>query len=768
LERESPGVRRILFTLIFPVVILGLSLATVGPPSPKSAEIPASQFSATRARDVLFRLVGDDLPHPIGSPQNDVVRQRIIEVLAHLGYDPQVQTGFACDEFGTCGTVKNVLARLPGTEGSRASVLLAAHYDSVPAGPGASDDGAGAATVLEIARALKSMPPPRHSIIFMIDDGEEAGLLGAHAFVDGHPWAKDVAAAVNIEARGSSGPSLMFETGSANDWVVRLFSRSSSHPATSSISYTIYKMLPNDTDFTVFKAAGYQGLNFAYVDNVVHYHTPLDSFVNANPGSLQHHGDNALPSLVALANTDLEEIPLGDAVYLDIFQRWVLRWPARLTMPLAITAALLLAFQIFWLIHKARMRTEEYLWGILAWIVALLATAVVALIILRLVRLIGATPVNWIAHPQALNTSMWSVALSAVVTHAMLFARKAGFWAVWTGTSTWFAILALLVGHLSPGLSYVFVVTALAMALSGLPFTLNQTEGSEGAIIPVAVPVIVAGVAGFSFALMSYSTLGVESLAGVAVAVALLLSPLMAICTDLRNASGVRALAVPGVPIAITIAAVFIATVLPAFSAKAPERVNIEYWFDADSAKSQWIVHADSGRLPEPIHLAANFHEVQHGPFPWNRGTAFLADAPRLNLAPPTFTIQNLSVSNGKRTYAALLRSERGAPQAMVFFPPTSGIEDLRTEDAPMPIETSRVRSFLNGWAIFNCVTMTPKGVTITFSLPEGKPVEVYAVDMSFRLPDEGNFLLKSRPLTATPSQDGDVTLVSRRVQLNP
>ena len=153
--------------------------------------------------------------------------------------------------------------------------MLAAHYDSVLAGPGVSDDGIGVATVLEIARAVKSQPVPRHSIVFLIDDGEEAGLLGARAFVDSDPWAKNIGAAVNLEARGTSGPSLMFETGAANAWAVRLYASSVKSPLTSSIFYTLYKRLPNDTDFTVFKAAGYEGMNFAFIGDVVRSTLPL-------------------------------------------------------------------------------------------------------------------------------------------------------------------------------------------------------------------------------------------------------------------------------------------------------------------------------------------------------------------------------------------------------------------------------------------------------------------------------------------------------------
>jgi hypothetical protein len=63
---------------------------------------------------------------------------------------------------------------------------------------------------------------------------------------------------------------------------------------------------------------------------------------------------------------------------------------------------------------------------------------------------------------------------------------------------------------------------------------------------------------------------------------------------------------------------------------------------------------------------------------------------------------------------------------------------------------------------------MSAKGIEISFTLPTGKPVEVYALDQTYALPPEASFLVKARPFTATPSQDGDVTVVSRRVQLLP
>ena len=743
----------------------------IRPPAPKPSSAPATEFSAVRALDTLHRVLKEDVPHPIGSAANDAVRGRIVDELTRLGYQPQVQTAFDCSQYVNCATVNNVVARLEGTEGdpdSSGAVLLAAHYDSVPAGPGDSDDGTGVAAVLEIARALKSLPAPRHTIILLIDDGEEAGLLGAHAFVDFSPLAKDVRAAVNLDSRGTSGQSLMFETGSANDWVVRLYARHAAHPAANSIFYTVYQQLPNDTDFTVFKAAGYQGLNFAYVGDVVHYHTPLDNSANVNLASLQHHGENALPSIVALANSDLANPPQREAVYFDLFGHLLIHWPAGRTLAFTLAAAILLLLQIVWMIRNNRLTLREYLWGMISWAVSIIVTGLLAFIVERIVHLAGGTPVNWIAYPLPIEIAFWSLAVAVVTTHAIVFARRAGFWGLWAGAWTWWALLGVVISSQLPGVSYVLLIPTGVAALTGLAATLPRSENSAGVAVAAILPLATVGVVAFAPTLLLYSALGNRGLVLIALVVGLLCTPLAPLCADLREVPGLRGLAIPWIPILVTGLAIFAAVVVPAYSAKAPERVNIEFSQDADTGNAQWIVEPSSGRLPEPIRLATNFRGADRGAFPWDTRAAFVSDAPHLDLAPPTFTILESSQADGRRNYRTLLRSERGAPYAAVFFPPDAGVESVRIGGQPLPPATDAIRGLFNGWVAYACPAMPAGGVEVSFSVPLGKTVEVSAADQSYGLPPEGTFLSNSRPFTATPSQNGDVTIVSRRVQLLP
>jgi Peptidase family M28 len=768
LEQESlPGVRRVLFSVVAIFGIFLLSLLASRPPAPKSAKAPDSEFSAGRARVVLDRLVGDGIPHPTGSPANDAVRARILDEFSKLGYAPEVQTGFACDEYGTCASVNNVIARLDGAEPGQ-SVLLAAHYDSVPAGPGASDDGVGVATGLECARALKVLPKPRHSIIFLIDDGEEAGLLGARVFVDQHRWAKEIVAAVNVDTRGTSGPSLMFETGSANYSIVQLYAKHASFPATNAFAYFAYKLLPNDTDFTVFKAAGYQGANFAFIGDVVQYHTPLDNLQNSSPASLQHDGDNALPMLLALANGDLSNFPQREAAFFDVFEHWTIYWSASWTLAISIVATLFLFVEIAWLIYHKRLAVSALLWGIFAWLSIIIVTSINAWIIERILMRAGAMAANWVAHPVAIQGVFWFLALAVVSTVAFAFSRHAGFLGLWAGVWIGWAILSIASAAYTHGIAYLFPLCLCVAVLAAIPLVFSSAETSEKGLVAVILPLTVAAICGFELSLLLYTALGNHFLLGIAVVIALLLTPFAPFCADLLEVRGLSRIALPAIAIVVTVLAALAAVVVPAFSAKSPERVNIDFWQDGDSGKSVWIVQPESRRLPEPIRLATNFARQDSGPFPWSSTTAFVADAPHQDLAPPTFTILESSQEGSKRSYRALMRSERGAPAVMVFFPPDSGVESARMQDEPIQPETERVRRYLNGWIVYDCLTVPAKGAQLRFMLPTGKSVVVYTLDESYGLPAEGAFLIKSRPLTATPSGDGDISLVSRRVELNP
>ncbi|MFU8822503.1 MAG: M20/M25/M40 family metallo-hydrolase, partial [Gammaproteobacteria bacterium] len=292
---------------------LALPPAAPPPAVPDTAE--AAAFSAERARLHLRELTRE--PRPVGSPGHAQAREYLLDALRALGLAPELHRATGLRRHGDtlrAAAVANIVARLPGTDSS-AAVVLMSHYDSVPNAPGAADAGHGVAAILETLRALSSGPPLRNDLIVLFTDAEEAGLLGAQAYVDEHPWAEETGIVLNAEGRGHTGPVQMFRTTADNGRMIRTLARAAPYPAAESLANEIFRLMPNDTDLTVFQRAGYAGMDFANAHGLTHYHTPLDNFDNADPRTLQHHGSYLLSLARAFGAMDLTALAAPDRIY---------------------------------------------------------------------------------------------------------------------------------------------------------------------------------------------------------------------------------------------------------------------------------------------------------------------------------------------------------------------------------------------------------------------------------------------------------------------
>ena len=474
--------------LLLMAAALALAVLAARPPAPRAAAESAREFSAVRAVETLERLLGDEAPHPMSSEANARVRDRISDELTAMGYPVETQTTFACRvAWAVCGDVTNIMTRLPGTVDGPA-VLLTAHYDSVPAGPGAGDDMAGVAAILEVARLLRAEPPARNPIIFLFSDGEELGLLGAEAFMAEHPWAADVGAVVNLEANGTHGQSVLFETTGDNGWLIDAFVNHAPRPVASSVYDTIYEFLPFNTDLTVYEEAGLPGLNFAFIEEHPHYHTPLDNVANLDPGSVQHHGDNALAATRALASLDLSNQPSGRSVFQDLLPGVVVRWPEPWTIWLALVAALV------WIgLAASGIRRGDLSWRGLAWGLAVSPVGILGATLLGFALASGVIALTnaalpWYAHPIPIRVAVGLGALLCVALAATLVARRAGFQGLFLATWLWWAALSLLVAVLVPGVSPLLLLPTLFAALMAaiVSMTPLRTAGRTWEIVALA------------------------------------------------------------------------------------------------------------------------------------------------------------------------------------------------------------------------------------------------------------------------------------------
>ncbi len=193
------------------------------------------------------------------------------------------------------------------------------------------------------ARCARAARPSKHPVLALFTDGEEYGLLGAAAFLDNPSYRDMVGAVINVEARGSTGPSFLFQTSPGDARLIDLYAKSVPRYATSSVYAEIYRFLPNDTDLTLFIRDGLTGYNFAFLGQVADYHTPLDTLKNLSLVTLQQHGDNMLGLASALEQTDFANLKGGNDIYADFFGAVLPRMAAGFALPLSIVAFLMIA-----------------------------------------------------------------------------------------------------------------------------------------------------------------------------------------------------------------------------------------------------------------------------------------------------------------------------------------------------------------------------------------------------------------------------------------
>ncbi|MGQ7945950.1 M28 family peptidase [Flavobacterium sp. WC2509] len=365
-------------SLIVAVLITGILtflFAFLTPSWSPNEEEKVTEFSTSRALEHITAMTKE--PHYVGTQNHEVVANYIIKELQKLGLEPAIQEGFTLSDWGNLVKSKNIMCRIKGTANGKALLLLS-HYDSAPHSfsHGASDDASGVATILEGVRAfLNAKTKNENDIIILFTDAEELGLNGAALFVTQHQWAKQVGLVINFEARGSSGPSYMLmETNKGNAGLVNEFAKAgANYPVSNSLMYSVYKMLPNDTDLTVFREQGdIQGFNFAFIDGHYNYHTQQDDVDHLDKNSLKHQGSYLMPLLTHFANANLNStVADKDYVYFTIPFTFI-SYPFSWVFPMTLIAFGLLILLVFLGKVKRILKLKDIMKGFFPFLGALI------------------------------------------------------------------------------------------------------------------------------------------------------------------------------------------------------------------------------------------------------------------------------------------------------------------------------------------------------------------------------------------------------------
>lgn len=712
-----------------------LAFVLASPPKPLPATAPATEFSAERA----FRHVQAiaQSPRPAGTAASATARAYILGQLQQLDIPAEIVTVRSVDGH-SASEIHNVLARLPGRANTRAFALTA-HYDSVRYGPGAADDGASVAAMLETARALRAGPPLNNDVIFVFTDAEESGLLGAKAFAR-HPWAGEIGVLLGLESRGTSGGSLMFETSSSNGWLIAELARAKVGAFASSLSSSIYDSLPFSGDFTWLKRHGQHGFHAAFLNDFAWYHTRNDRPENLSLASLQHHGNYALGLARHFGNLPLQNVTAPDAVYFNTLGSQSVHYPKSWSGPLAIVVGGLALLTLLLGLFRRRMSMP----GLLAGAAAFLGCAVAASLVTVFLLAVVFGPGDLLAfhrsgmrelhdlrplyHNDLYGLAFALGALGVFCALFNLFRGRIGVLNLAGGALVWWGVLLWLLQTTLPGGSYFATWPTLFGALQLLVlFAVPRDKSAAAATVawlaPLTLPAIFLLVPAYRYMLSSVMIMSSPGLVLIVVLLGGLLIPQFDVITR------VRCWWLPALASAASLALIVIGLATSGVSASKPAFDCLAYGLDRDTSKAFWM---SSDAAPDEWTMQSFPPGTPRADvtdfFPHFRRPCLRAPAPVAALTGADVRVSTDSIQNGRRRLSLRITSPDHAPTVKVKV--ISDTEVLVASVFDQPVSGSR-----RGWE-FTFEVFPHDGAELVFKLPPDAPLTLKVVEEHFGLPD--------------------------------
>ena len=769
LEHQSKTLGAAFLTLFVFTVAVTMALACLVPPAVEPASAPPDEFSAARAFEHLNVIARE--PHPTGSSANARVRDYLTQQLQGLGLEPQVQrTGITSlleiypGPYGA-GVVENVVARLKGSA-STGVVLLMAHYDSVSAGPGATDDGSGVVTLLETLRALKSGSRLLNDVIFLFTDGEELGSVGAQGFVNEHPWAKEVSVIWNVDSGGSCGPA-GFDV--PNAWALQQFKKVIPRPLTSSIGTELAKLAPfgASDDRLVFDSSKLRIAGSGYSGCRPRYHTAKDDIENIDLRSVQHLGVYALAVVRDWGNLNLSQIPAVHSSVFFVVPGRILSYPVALVR--LVTLLVIMFFLIVLIVgfKRAKLSLRGLGIGILLWSASALLCAALTPLLWWALKLLHLVNYSYSSAYNAETYTLGFLALTIATTLVsyVFFGKKTNADNLAMGGLFWGLVLAILSGWFAPGVSFLFD-WPLGLGLFSLALSFRSTPSQTLAHIcrPLcAVP----GVYFFTL-LIAHMTITLEgdpllSLVAIVVLTVILLAFL---------SPQLDTIVTPGrwrLPIAVAVVGVglFVLGALhSSYDSKHPRLDTIAYWLDADTGKASWISldeHPDSWTSQ---FLTGQTESDKLGILVSPGDKILKSEAPSLPLPAPQITLLEDRSGATDRLLRLRLTSAR-VPVTLWVSIHNATILQATIDGKKAPSKMVEPRDKLWG---FYYAAPPPQGVELAIWFNPSERPQITLTDQTNGLPDIQGFHSKPRtqdvmPLDYVPAFDSTV-LVSTTLTL--
>jgi hypothetical protein len=699
-------------------------------PAPLPADAPDTEFSAARALKHIEAISVE--PHPAGSHANEKVYDYIVSQLEAMGTEHVVERQFIKRHGSTVEWIGAILARVPGTN-STGALAIDAHHDSTPYGPGAADDNSGVAAMLETIRALQAGSPMMNDTLFCFSDKEEMGGPGGPEVFIRHPWFKDVTAVLGLEARGTSGPALMFETGPENGFLIRQMAQSESHPRATSIMFDFYDRMPFGSNFSHYKHhPKLPGLNVAYIDDFADYHTKLDRPDRVSLASIQHHGAYTLGMARQLGNVDMSNPRAPNAAYFNVLGSWMVVYPYSWSIVFTGIALALFAVVLVVGLVKRRVGIMGMLAGmgvvILSSLLALAVTGPLAYMIFQLFREHALYRNDSFSIAILLTNLSMFVFCARMVRRVRPASLLAGVLILWSA-----ALVAVQLYF--PGGAYGLTWPLLFMSLGLLALILSgskEAPSTRGALIATAsvLPAVI----------ILIPLLDVVSYALTALAMPLFSLPVLLVVAALLPATQFiprRYHARGGaVMLATGIVVLLYALLTNTPSAERPRQNCLAYAVEFDEGKAYWVTgdkeldawtsqyfDADAPRVGANHYTAGNDEDVY-----------LMAEAPMPSFKPVQVTITKELEEDGRRKLWLHVDSPRDAQEIFLKL----------VNDVPIYNATAcgiKVRDRKSGEWRLHLDTIPFDGGEVYLETDAGTTLEFQGREVSYKLEDIEGFI---------------------------
>jgi len=760
--------RPFIFLCLMALVIIGsiwIAFMQFSLPKAKQDSSPETEFSAHRARKHIAFIAQE--PHPIGTLAQLKVSEYLESELRKLGLQVEVQTApvvqnnpFA-PHIIQAGIARNVLARLPGSS-HKNSLALVAHYDSVPSSPGAVDDGASVAAIIETLRAIQAGKPLQNDIIAVFTDGEEVGLFGAQTFVEDHPWAEDIDLVMNFDTGGLHGPIIMLDN-SEKAWLVKGAIQSVPRLSAYSVTFDVSKMLGSRTDMGAFKEKGMFGLDFVSMLDPRDYHTMDDSYERIDLPSLQHRGETILALTQHFGNRDLENPSQDDTVAFTLFPGIVIHYPAKFIWPISVFVSFCFIGLLILGFRKKRLKPGKLILSAFYTLIASAGTVVVVSLAWRLLQMLNGN------YRTALTLIRGSIKNGDIVLVGILFLiialisaayalvrRKLGLLNLATAALLWWWILVIAASLFLPGTSYLFTWPALFGILAlGLAFIIGDLQKKSNSafflFILLAFPVIilVAPSVYLFFTFFGFGAVGIPGTVFWGPIVALffiLVLPYMLLIAGQRKGL------IPGSCFGLAIIILFIAILTSGFNTNQRLQNHILYKLNADTGEAFWIggdTKLDSWTsqffTEEAEKTTIDVIADDGFSIP-----SFKDRAPVIPLVPPNAIILNDQVDGDLRHLELNIHSPRKARDIVVQIKVKGEILEAAVNEKLINLTeiTKDQKNFLH----INYFGLSEEGFKLGLKVKSYEPVEILLDDRANDPPSIPGIEIKPRPPDMMPA----------------